>query len=65
MTKNGKEESNTNENGYLKKINKSLYLVMKERNENDKSNGEWQERKQQPKMARTRAKGKSGCEDVV
>ena len=31
---------------------------MEERNENNASNGEWQERKELPKMAKTRAKAK-------
>ena len=31
---------------------------MEERNESDKSNGEWQERKEQLKMTRTRTKRK-------
>ena len=34
-----------------------MYLLMEERDENDKMNGEWPERKGQPKMERTRVKG--------
>ena len=56
MTKNGKETSQKSENGYRKKKNGSLYLLMEESNKYDKSNGEWQERKEQPTMVRTRAK---------
>ena len=33
------------------------YMLMEERNENDKRNGEWQEIKEQQKMARTRGNG--------
>ena len=58
MTKNGKEMSKTVKNGCRKKINGNVYLIMDERNENDKRNGERQKRNEQPKMARTRTKGK-------
>ena len=34
------------------------YILMEERNESEKMNGEWQETKEQQKTARTRAKGK-------
>ena len=34
------------------------YTLMKERNENDKRNGEWHEMKEQQKTARTRANSK-------
>ena len=40
MNKNGKEDSKKCENVYRKMINGSLYLLMKQRNENDKMNGE-------------------------
>ena len=59
MTKNDKENSQKSKNGYRKKKNGSLYLLMEERNENDKRNGEWQEWKKQPKTVRTTAKGKN------
>ena len=36
---------------------------MEERIENTKRNGDWQERKEQPKMASTRAKRNNGRED--
>ena len=42
-------------------MNWSVYPVMEEGKENPKRNGEWKERKEQPKMARTRAK--SGRKD--
>ena len=58
MTKNGKEVNKKGENGYRRKISGSLYLLMEKRNENDKMNGEWQDRKDQPKMTSTRAKVK-------
>ena len=54
---NFKEAREKSENGLRKKINGRLKLVMKEINEKDKRNREWQERKEQMKMARTRAKG--------
>ena len=58
MTRNGNQGSEKSENGYKKEINGSLYLTTEERNECDKRNREWHERKEQPKMVRTRAKGK-------
>ena len=56
MTKNGKDMSQKRENGYRKKKNSGLFLLMEERNKNDKMNGEWQERKKQPERVGTRAK---------
>ena len=44
-----KKQAKKRKNGYRKKINGSLYIVMAETNENDKRNGEWKERKEQPK----------------
>ena len=43
MTKNDKEENKKILIGYRKKINCSLYIhvLMEERNENYKRNGEW------------------------
>ena len=58
MTKNGKEASKQSKNGHRKKINGNLYLLTEESNENDKKNGEWQDRKEQLKMARTKKEGK-------
>ena len=43
--------------GAGKKVNGSLFLVMIERNEHVKRNGQWKDRKEQPKMAKTRANG--------
>ena len=36
MTKNGKKGSKNSLNGHKKKVNGSLYILMKERNENEK-----------------------------
>ena len=49
MTADGKEGSKKSKNGQRKEINKSVNLLMEERNEHDKRNGEWLERKGQPK----------------
>ena len=38
---------------------------MEEINENSRKNGEYQVRKEQPKMARTRAKGKKDVKSLV
>ena len=43
--------------GSGKKVNGSLFLVMMERNEHVKRNGQWKDRKEEPKMARTSANG--------
>ena len=57
MIKNSKEARKDREHGPRKKIRWSIYLLMEERNVNDKRNGEWQRRKEQPKMAKTKANG--------
>ena len=53
MTKNCKEPIKKSVDGHRKKISEGLNVVREERVENDKRNGEWQERKEKPKMART------------
>ena len=58
MTENGKEASKSSKNGCRRMINGSLYLPIKQRNENDTRNGEWQEGKEQPRMANTTTKEK-------
>ena len=59
MTRNGNEARKKSENGYRKNMKGSLYLLMVEGIEYDKRNGEWQERKEQWKVASTRNKGKT------
>ena len=56
MTNNGK--ANRAKRDTEKKTNGSICLVTKERNENDKRNGELEERKEQQKLTKTRGKGK-------
>ena len=65
MTNNGKEVSEKSKNGYRKKINRSLYQAMQERNENGKRNGEWQERKKTDNGKDYRAKGKMDVKPLV
>ena len=52
MTKNCKEANKKCVNGYRKKINGSLYLVIGI----EKRNEQWQERMDQMQIARTKAK---------
>ena len=53
-----KKREKQRENGHRKKVNRSLLTTYGRKKWNDKRNEEWQERKEEMKMARTKAKGK-------
>ena len=65
MTKNDKEENKKILTGYRKKINCSLYILMEERNENYKRNGEWQKWKELPKSQQLELKEKMDVKMLV